>query len=68
MSGSSVLIMKTVCSRSVTVRMLGQHRPDAVLFNKENQRFLEGWLHNSLSGRPQLAFRRSLEKIISESI
>jgi hypothetical protein len=51
-----------------TVKTLGQHRPNATLFKKENLRFLESLLHSSLSGRPQLASERHLEKFESESI
>lgn len=41
-----ILIMKIACSRSVTVRTLGQHRPDVALFKKGFQCFLESRLHN----------------------
>jgi hypothetical protein len=34
-SGQSSLNMEIVCNRSATVRMLGQHLPDAALFRKE---------------------------------
>jgi hypothetical protein len=63
-----VLIMVIACSRGATVRTLRQHRPDAVLFRKDFQRFIESQLHSSPSGPPQLASGRRLEKTESESI
>jgi hypothetical protein len=38
LSRSSVLIIEIACSRSETVRTLGQHRPETALFRKEFQR------------------------------
>jgi hypothetical protein len=35
LSGRSDLIMKIACSRSATIRTLGQHLPDAALFRKK---------------------------------
>jgi len=63
-----VLIMVIACSRSATVRMLGQHCADAALFRKDFQHFLESWLHSCSSRWPQLASARRLEKTESESI
>jgi hypothetical protein len=60
-----VLIIEIACSRSATVRTLGQHRSDAALFRKEFQRFMESQLHSSPFGRPQLTSGRRLE--ITES-
>jgi len=60
--------MEITCSRSATVRTLGQHCPDAALFRKENQHFMENRLHSSPSGRPQLPSGRRLEKIDLDSI
>jgi hypothetical protein len=37
--GHSVLIMEIVCSRSATVQMLGQHRPDVPYSGKNINEF-----------------------------
>jgi hypothetical protein len=63
-----VLIMVIAWSRDATVHTLGQHRPDAALFRKAFQCIMENRLHSSLSGRPQLASKRRLEKTESKSI
>jgi hypothetical protein len=41
-----VLIMVIACSKGATVQTLGQHRPDAALFSKEYQHFLESRLYS----------------------
>jgi hypothetical protein len=53
-SGRSSLNMEIACSKSATVRMLGQHLPDVALFKKEYRANLESWLHNCPSGHSQL--------------
>jgi len=45
------LIWKLRAAEVQPVRTLGQHRPDAALFGKEFQAYLESWLHSCLSGR-----------------
>jgi hypothetical protein len=54
LSGRSGLNEEIACSRSATVRTLGQHRLNAALFRKEYQANLESRLHSCPSGRPQL--------------
>jgi len=48
-----------VCSRSTTIRMLGQHRPDAALFRKEYQQIWKAGCTivrlNALSYHPNVA-------------
>jgi len=49
--GHSRLNMEIACSRSETVRTLGQHHPDAALFRKEYRTNLESRLHSCPSER-----------------
>jgi hypothetical protein len=60
--GRSGLNMEITCSRSTTIRTLGQHCPDAALFRKEFQANLKSRLYNCSSGRPQLPSERRLGK------
>jgi hypothetical protein len=61
-SGRSNLIMKIACSRSATVRTLGQHRQDAALFKKEFQGIWKVGCtvirQNALSYLPDAAYRK----------
>jgi len=56
------LNMEIKCSRSATVQVPGQHRPDKALFRKEFQAKLESRLHNCLSWCPQLPSGHCLGK------
>jgi hypothetical protein len=67
-SGRSGLNMKIACSRSATIRTLGQHCPDAALFRKEFQANLESRLHSCLSERPQLLCGRYLRNLIRQDL
>jgi hypothetical protein len=59
-----VLIMVITCSRSTTVRTLGQHYPDAALTWKRVERVMESRLHRRPSGHSQLPSGRCLEKSV----
>jgi len=66
LSRRSDLIMEIACSRSATVRMLGQHRLKVAPIWYCVKRVMKSQLHSCPSGRSQLPSGRRLEKSISD--
>jgi hypothetical protein len=63
-----IILMKITCSRSATIRTLGQHRPDVALIWYCVKRVMKSRFHSCPSRHSQLPFRCRLEKSVPDSI